>query len=236
MRAGVRAAAVAAVVIGMLFTASAASAADEPLHTISVLAEGSAQSPPDIAFLNAGVEAEAPTARAALNQVNGQIEQVLAALRAFGIAAEDILTSGLNVYRMNPPSERGESGPGRAISYNASNSVNITVRDLTRVGALLDVLTEAGVNNLGGIQFAIRDEDALRRTAIAEAVRDARPLAESAARAAGLNVGEVLAIAQVGDFGGPVAVSQRGGLGAGPVEGGTLTTRLQVRVTFALVR
>lgn len=218
---------------GLLVATAAGAQADRP-GTISVIATGDASAAPDIAFLSAGVEADGATAREALGRANEQIERVLAALRAFGIAPEDVQTEGLNVFTITSNPERGDNTPPRVIGYRASNTVSITARDITRVGALVDLVIAEGATNLNGVRFGIRDSEALKQQAIAEAVREARPLAQAAAAAANLRAGDVDSITEVGGFDQPTpaaASAQRGGDFVAP---GSLTLRVQVRVTFRL--
>jgi uncharacterized protein YggE len=223
-----------------------AQAQTPPERSVTVQADGEARAEPDIAFLNAGVEATAPTPREALAQVNTQVQQVTATLRRLGVADADIQTSGINLYAITAPDRPavvaagpgGPTGPGtpQVVGYHASNSVSVTLRDLARVDAMLDGLLEAGITNLNGLRFGIRDTRALHERALANAVEQARPLAEAAARAAGLTVGEVTAIVEessggvTSDIASP-AFDRSGGA----VEVGSLTLRVRVKVTFRLV-
>lgn len=224
----------AALLVALLAATAAGAQADRP-GTVSVIATGEASAPPDIAFLSAGVEADGATAREALTKANDQIERVLAALRTFGIAPEDIQTQGLNVFTITSNPDRGDNTPPRVIGYRASNTVSITVRDITRVGALVDLLVAEGATNLNGVRFGIRDTEALKQRAIAEAVREARPLAQAAAAAANLRTGDVESITEVGGFDEPSPVAAAAQRGGDFVAGGSLTLRVQVRVTFRLV-
>jgi uncharacterized protein len=84
------------------------------------------------------------------------------------------------------------------IGYQAGNDVRVRVRDLNRLGVLLDALVTAGSNQLQGISFAIDDTTALLDQARDRAVQDARRKAERYAAAAGVQVGRVLSISEAG--------------------------------------
>ena len=219
----------------MLSPASAQPLGQVQGRTITVIAEGEARAEPDIGFLNAGVEADGATPREALSRVDDQMRAVLAALARAGVAREDIQTSGLNVFSITGPPERsGPGAPPQVVGYRASNSVNITVRDLTRIEAIIDAIVEAGITNLGGISFGVRDTLALHRSALTDAMQQARPLAEAVAQTVGLTLGEVESVEEISGVGGPVPAAQFGGArsAAGPVAPGALTLQVRVQVTF----
>ena len=240
IRTLLRVAVAAAAIGGALGMAASAAAQPAPSGTITVVAEGEVEAEPDIAFLNTGVQADAPTPREALTRANDQMERVIGALLAAGIPEEDIQTSGFNVFPLNDPREpvgpvpAGPVPPGRPQeqTYRAINTVNVTLRDLSRVDALLDALLEAGITNIGGLRFGVQDTAALHAQALAEAVRGARPLAQAAAQAAGLTLGEIDSISETFGGGGPVGEAAFAQHGGGPIEPGSLTLRVRVQVTF----
>ena len=240
MKKLIRIAVAAAAIGGALGGAATAGAQPAPSRTITVVAEGEARAEPDVAFLNAGVQADGATAREALGRANEQMERVLAALRGAGVPPEDIRTSGFNVFPQMDPREISVAAPpgvpvpaaAREPSFRAFNSVNVTLRDLSRVNAVLDALLEAGITNLGGLRFGIQDTTALHARALAEAIRQARPLAEAAAQAAGLTLGEIDSISETFGGGGPAGDASAAQRGGGPIEPGSLTLQVRVQVTF----
>jgi uncharacterized protein YggE len=231
MRYRWRLAALAAVALAALAAVSPA-AAQERGRVIAVIADGQARAEPDVAILNAGVQADGQTAREALDGANGQMQNVLAALQGLGIAQEDIQTSGVNLFTLTAPEKPGPGGLPEVIGYRASNNVTVTIRDLSRVDAVLDAVVGAGANNLGGLHFTVSDTAAMHERALADAVGQARPLAEAIAKAAGLPLGEIESVEELSTFGGPIPAAAGKGAGLSTVEPGTLTFQVQVRVTF----
>ena len=222
-----------AVVAGGLAAVPVRAQAPAVGRTVSVIADGEARAQPDIAVLTAGVEATEATPGEALTRVNEQIAGVIATLRRFGVAEDDIQTADLSLFSLVEGPDRPGGGPPGVIGYRATNTVSVTARDLARVNALIDALVSAGITTLSGLRFDVSDRDALHARALADAVAAARPLAEAAARAAGLTLGQIASIEEVGP-GGDVAARQLG-LGAAPgaaVQPGTLTLQVRVRVTF----
>jgi len=165
-------------------------------RAIAVAGEGMVSAVPDMAEVSAGVQSRATTARAALDQNNAAMAKVIDALKKAGIADKDVQTSRLN---LSPVYDRNvNSGERRPNGYQASNSVTLRVRDLTKIGTLLDTLVSAGANDVGGVRFLIAEPqplmDEARRRAVADATRRAKMLAD----AAGVHLGKVERIDETG--------------------------------------
>lgn len=162
--------------------------------TITVNGRGSVQVVPDIADLGAGVQAMADTASAALDTVGTKSSALVETLRGTGIADDDIQTSGLSLFPQF-------GNDGRAITgYQASTSVTATIRDVTRVGEIVDAL-QGFVGEeltLNGITFSYDDPEAVLAEARAEAVANARVRAEQYAAAAEAEVGGIVRIIEGG--------------------------------------
>jgi uncharacterized protein len=115
---------------------------------------------------------------------------VIAAIRALGIPADQISTTGYNVfpeYRHDPPTREA-----RLIGYRVNNTVSVEVRQIDQVGPVLDAALGAGANNISGLRFYSSTAEVARREAMARAVATARADAETLARAAGGSLGELL--------------------------------------------
>src|SRR5688572_4539810 len=134
--------------------AAAATTGDGTL--LSVSARGEAQRVPDVATLSAGVVTEAADANAALRANADQMGRLMGAIRAAGIAERDIRTSGLGV---TPQHSRGDGEPRRITGYQAHNTVNLTVRDISRLGEVIDALVASGANQVHGPNFEIGEPD-----------------------------------------------------------------------------
>jgi len=208
---------------------------DKPVErTVTVTGRAAVEAEPDIAHVSSGVATEGGTAREALAANSAAMRKVIDGLKAAGIAPRDIQTSGLHV---EPRYTQPKPGQAAVVNgYRAVNQVHVTVRDLARVGELLDQVASLGANQIGGLSFDVSKADELkdeaRRKAVATALRKARLYAE----ASGASVGEVIAISE--DAG---HVQPRGGVlarsamaEAVPIERGSQTLEATVRVTWAL--
>lgn len=161
---------------------------------VTVSAEGSVSARPDMARVSSGVVSEAETAAAALSANSAAMEKLIAGLKAAGIAGEDIKTASFNVSPRYVHNRDGQ--PPRIDGYRVSNDVAIIVRDLEKLGALLDQLVRNGGNQIGGLSFDIAKADSLKDEARRAAMANARKRAELYATAAGARLGDVLSISE----------------------------------------
>ncbi len=204
-------------------------------RTITVSATGSATAIPDRARIATGVVSEAATAREALSANNGAMEKLIAGLKESGVGAQDIQTSGLN---LNPRYTNPRDGqPPMIDGYQASNTVEVHVRDLDKLGEVLDKLVTLGANQMNGITFEVSTAETLRDAARKEAIANARRRAELYAAAAGAKVGKVIAIAE-GTEASPPPYFKAGRAAAMsasvPIERGSQSLEANVTVTWEL--
>ncbi|QSX78052.1 SIMPL domain-containing protein [Agrilutibacter solisilvae] len=174
------------------------------LVTVSAAAE--ARRAPDIATLSTGVLTLAPDANGAIRRNAEQMTRVVAAIRAAGIAAKDVQTSGVS---LNPDYQYLANRPPRIKGYYASNTVNVTVRDIGRLGGILDALVATGANQINGPTFDIEDKDAVLDEARGKALDKARARAEGYAKRLGLRVRRVISVDETGGRNAPGPVYAR---------------------------
>jgi len=158
---------------------------------IVTTATGEATLVPDRGHITFAVEQRAATAAAA-GTANARIQgAVIAALRAKGVQAEHITTSGYSVL----PDEQYPKGERKVVGYIARNAVVVDVQRIEQVGGLIDAALGAGANSIGGLRYYSTQFESVRRTALERAVSKARADAEVMARAAGGSLGTPLEIA-----------------------------------------
>ena len=194
------------IVTSVVFALAARLAAQAPaggaadiVPTLSVSGTGEARVTPDEATVRLGVVAQAPTARAVQEEVNRTAGAVLDAVRKLGIKAEDIQTSGLSLSPLYSQGRPGtEEQAPRITGYQANNTVAIRVEDLTKVGPVIDAGLGAGANNLEGVAFGLRNDEAARAAALTNAVREARAKAEALALALKVQLVGILEVAEGG--------------------------------------
>ena len=204
---------------------------------ITVIGQGEAMGQPTQANASVGVEISAATVSEATSQNEALVAQVLDALAQQGIEEKDIQTSNYNVWAEQVYGENGAEGIS---GYRVTNMVNITIRDIDKVGAVLQAATEAGANAVHGVYFGVADTAALETEARTAAITNARARAQSLAELAGVELGEVLMITEVIGSNYPMPMA-RADLNAVSAESaapsispGELSFTTQVQVTFAI--
>ena len=181
---------------------------------LSLSAEGRSNRVPDLAVFSAGVVTHGATAAEALGTNSRQMDRVVAALKRSGITDRDIQTSSISLSpRWNNPEAEAQriaretrqpyvpsNEPPRIIGYEARNSVQVRVRRLGEMGKIIDMLIEAGANEVNGPSFTLDDQKAALDEARTAAVAEGRARAELYARAAGMRVVRLLSMSEGGGY------------------------------------
>ena len=207
---------------------------DETLLTVT--ASGRAETRPDEARLQLGVQSDAASAGEASRLNREKMDRVTAALARLGVKADDLQTRNLSLSRIDYGPERGR--------FRAYNMAEVTMRDMAKVGEAVTVVTEAGANVLSGPELRVSDREKANRSAYAAAYRAARERAEAYAGAADLKIDRVLGIYDGGEYGVPspgrpppppmVSMDAAAQSAApAPFSAGINTTEVRVRVDFA---
>lgn len=188
---------------------------------------------PDRATVSAGVVTQAATARAALADNARAMTAAIAALKRAGVAAADIQTASI---RLNPQFRYADNQPPQLTGYQATNQVNVRLRDLARTGDVIDALVSAGANQIDGPSFEVSDADAALDEARTAALAKARARAALYARAAGLHVGRILSIDEQSSA--PPVIRPMAMMAAKrdatPIEPGEQTLSVTLQVSFEL--
>jgi uncharacterized protein len=189
-------------------------AAEVPLRLVSVTGSGEVKAQPDMARLTLGVDARRPALNDARAQVNATVEKILALTRELKIDPKYVDSTRLNVQ----PDYRWDEKNSQQVllGYVVNRQVEIELRDLDKLGALLERAVSAGANQVSSPQLDSSKRKALERQALAGAVEDARLNADALARAAGARLGPVQTLSAGG--GGPQPIyMQRGMVAAAPM-------------------
>jgi len=204
---------------------------------LSVQAQAQASQAPDIASVSAGVVTQAADGNAAMRQNAEQMNRVLAALKAAGVAERDIQTSGVNLH---PQYRYVENQAPVITGYQASNTVGVKLRDVARIGKVLDALVANGANQINGPSFGIDKPEPLYDRARIEARKLAQARAETYAKGLGLRVHRIVSIGK-GGAGMPVPMPRMGAMKAEafdstPVAPGESSVSVSLDVVFELGR
>jgi uncharacterized protein YggE len=212
---------------------------EQAANTISVSGIGQVNSAPDLAYIQLGVEVTGPNVGPAVAQSNQTMQAVMEAIAGMGVAQEDIQTSGFNVWSEQLYDQETGQPTGR-FNYHVQNMLNVTVRDVTKVGDVIQAGLDAGANQVINLSFSIEDTTELEKQARQKAVEDARVRAADLAEKLGVTLGEPIAVSEGSGFEVlPARYAAAEGLGGGggpPISGGQMTVSVQVNMTFNIVR
>ena len=215
-----------------------AAGTDANIRTLNATGEGKVYLVPDIAYVNIGVRSEASTVAEALSSNNAQAQAIQKTLTDLGVDVKDIQTSAFNVYpqqQSNPRPEGPETPP--VTVFVVENTVSVTVRDLQKLGDLLDKVVGSGANNIYGVQFDVANKEAALTEARKQAIADAQRQAQEVASAAGVVLGPIQSL-NVNAGGQPGVLYGKGGFAAAeasvPVSAGQLLITASANVTYII--
>ncbi|MCR9126253.1 MAG: SIMPL domain-containing protein [Rhodobacteraceae bacterium] len=206
-------------------------------RVINVTGQGKVEMVPDMAEITLGVTHEAKQAAEAMQAVSEDVARILAQLAARGVATRDVQTQGLSLEPVWRDRQPNATQAPRITGFVARNTLSVRVRALDSLGAILDAAVSDGANDLRGLRFGLQDPETPMAQARAEAVRDAMARAALLAEAAGVGLGPVVSISDMGGGGRPMmAAEMMMARGAGvPVAAGEVAVAAQVAMVFAIV-
>ena len=204
-------------------------------RTVTVNGTATIKAAPDEAVISLGVQTQAATAQGAITQNAERMMAVLQALVGQGIGKDDVATSYVSLYPTYSNSGMEITG------YQAANQIDVTVRDMDRVGPVIDASVDAGANLSNGISFRLSDENHGVNEALRAAVADARSKAETLAAAGDTQLGRVVTMVEVSSPSSVPPIYYERDMMAGaegavstPIQPPTLETQVSVSVTWEL--
>ncbi len=232
---------IAGVVLGAIVALTLPSFAQSPspepetgtaTRTVTVTGTATIRSAPDEAVVTLGVHTQAATAEEAVRENAEKMVAVLAALQDLGIAEQDVATAWINLWP-----QYSDSGL-TIVGYTAENQLNVTIRDMDKIGRAIDRAVAAGANLTSGIMFQVSEDSAVADEALEGAVADARRKAELLAGAAGATLDDVVTISETGyPVPPPIFYDRAVAAEAGattPVSPPTLESQVSVTVVWSL--
>lgn len=207
-----------------------------PPSGISINGEGLVKAKPDMATVQVVVDVSNKNVGEAQSDAATRMNNVMAKLKEQGVADDDIKTSQFAIYPQYDYTPGREQGT--LVGYRVVNGVAVTIKQLDKVGKVLDAVVAAGATRVDSVAFSIADPTPLQSQARAAAVKQARTRAEELAKAAGVSLGKVTSISEstagaIPEF---ASMTKAAALGAGdtPITPGSLEIRVNVQVNYAI--
>jgi uncharacterized protein YggE len=227
----------------VLLVVSALPAAAQPQPpagppVIVTTGEGIVKQAPDRAWVSIAAESRARTAQEAQKLNTDAMTAVVEKIKAAGVAADAIQTSGYNLQ----PEFDYQNGKQTLRGYVARNQVQVRVDTLAKTGDVIAAAVATGATNVSGVRFDLKNRDTVEREALTAAVRDARRRAEATATGAGVQIDRVIRIEEQRDMSdgprpmpmGMALMKVEGGPAAVPLEAGEIEIRARVTMTVAI--
>lgn len=223
---------------GTAAPAAPVAGAQQPATGLTVSGRGEIRLVPNIASVTIGVRTTGVNVSEVVADNASRVAEVMQALSGMGIASQDMQTSNFNVYA-NQSYDPVTGLPSEISNYSVENTVTVIARDLTKLGELLDRAVSAGANSIWGVSFDVDDKSTSQAEARDLAVQNAIEQAQALAAAAGVKLGDIIAIsyAPTGYYYGPMYGMGGGGAAAEAstsIVPGQITVGADVTVTFAI--
>ncbi|MEJ2513872.1 MAG: SIMPL domain-containing protein [Gammaproteobacteria bacterium] len=211
-----------ALLLALVVTLAAAPvAAETSRRLVTTTGEARLEVAPDIAWLSFGVSARRPTVQEARDEVAGSVERLIRLARDAGLQQEDIATAAVSVrpeFDYDP-----ETRERRMLGYVVSRDVQLRLKDLDRLGPVMEQALGLGVTDAAPPRFETSRREEIERQALAEAAQDARDRATVIAEALGGRLGAPVHVSAGGRSRPPVPVARAGTMLAAEAGGGSET-------------
>jgi uncharacterized protein YggE len=205
-----------------------------PQRTITVSGTGKVTLTPDIAYISIGVHSQDASASVATTDNNTSTKAVIEVIKAAGVADKDIQTTNFSIY---PQQQYDNNGKITGTIYMVDNTVYVTVRDLAKLGELLDATVRSGANNIGSISFDVADKTEALSQARQAAVENARKQADELTAATGVSLGDVQTISYY-DSSAPVTVeyarADMASASSVPIQSGSMQITTTVTIVYTI--
>ena len=227
---------VLAIILNILLLVSMAKAqttCDLCDSVLSVTGQGEVKAQPDISTISVIVTSRGKTASDAISTNASSAQKLINALSATGIAQKDIQTQNVSVYPIYKDKVNSQNATNNVIAYEASNSINVTVRKVDDTGRIIDLISNTGDYTISGIGFSLEDDESEKADALDKAVTDARSKAEAIAKSART---KILGIKRISVENGFVSskFTDAGAAASTPVQPGDLTVSGNVSIEYII--
>lgn len=163
-------------------------------YTITIDGEGKITAIPDIAQISLGLQTDKATVAAAQKENTDKMNQIISELKKMGVDSKDIQTTNYSIY------PRYDWADGRQLlrGYTVTQNVSVKIRDLEKVGTIVDKAGSLGANQVGSLNFTIDEPEKIRQQAREKALLNAKEKAEALAKIAGVRLGKLVSFTESG--------------------------------------
>jgi uncharacterized protein YggE len=205
--------------------------------TLSANGTGSASTEPDVVDIQLGVDTVDADIAVAVDQNTVKMNEIMAVFSDMGVDDKDIQTTNYNLWVEEVYDQNGQSTGEKR--YHVSNTVSVRLRDLNKIGSLIEEATKSGATNVFGINFSVADITELEQAALENAIENAQGKAEWMASNIDSSLGPIVKVIE-GGFISPVMPVAAEGIGGGaaeavPISQGQFRITAQVQVIYEIL-
>jgi len=166
-------------------------------NNIIVSATGEVYAKPDLALLIFSVKTEGETVAEAMTENSGDMNAIIALVKAMGVEEKDLKTTSFNIYPRYEYREKdkemgpypiGSEGERVLVGYEITQSLEVKVKNIEKIGDIIQGATGAGANQVGSLRFTIDDEDEFKKQAREDAIQSAKDKAKELADQLGVKL------------------------------------------------
>ena len=171
----------------------------ETKNTISVSGTGEVYAKPDLALIDFSVVTEKKTVGEAMAENTKKMNSVIETIKNQGVEEKDLKTTNFSIYPRYEWHEKSEiypSGKRVLVGYEVNQTLQIKIRDLTKIGNIIQEATNAGANQVGDLQFTIDKRDELKSQARKEAIEKAKVMAKEIAGQLGVKLVKIVSFSE----------------------------------------
>ena len=215
----------------------------ETENTIIVSATGEVYASPDLALTTFSVISEAKTVAEAMSENTEKMNAIIDFIKDQGVESKDLKTTSFNIYPRYEWHEKAEippypQGQRVLVGYEVRQSLQVKMRDLAKIGDIIQGATEKGANQVNDLQFTIDNEDELKKQARDQAIEKAKTKAETLASQLEVKLGKVVEFSESGVFPRYYAMEEmavgKGGAEAPQIETGENKIEVSVTITYEI--
>jgi len=161
----------------------------EARNVITVSGTGEIYAKPDLALISFSVVIEKKTVEEAMTESAKKMNAVIDSVKKQGVEKKDLKTTNFAISpRYEWPKDEFLREKRILVGYEVTQSLEVKIRDLAKIGDVIQAATEAGVNQVGDLQFTIDKQDELKSQARKEAIEKARVKAKEMAEQLGVKL------------------------------------------------
>ncbi|OQB44523.1 MAG: 26 kDa periplasmic immunogenic protein precursor [Parcubacteria group bacterium ADurb.Bin159] len=213
---------------------------NESRNTITVFGTGEVYAKPDLAITNFSVITDEKTVDKAMSKNTEKMNAVIEAIKNKGVDGKDMKTTNFNI---NPRYEWYENGRRVLVGYEITQSLETKIRDMEKIGEIIETATNAGANQIGDLQFTIDKEEELQKQARKEAIKEAKAKAEELASDLGIKLVKISGFSESSGtpvypiYSGLLKADQASGMGGAvpQIETGENKIEVTVDITYEIL-